>query len=69
MDNSFHFNYYCLKFKKQFRDWLWIKVREKKVHSLFSKYLDRIIDDVNVEEILVPIHHWQNNYYINKCCK
>lgn len=38
--NNFRHLYYCLKFKKQFRNWLWIKVREpfimKKYHP---KYL------------------------------
>jgi hypothetical protein len=29
--NNFHYLYYCLKFKKQFRDWLWLKVRRPKI--------------------------------------
>ena len=28
--NNFRFLYYCLKFKKQFRDLLWVKIREPK---------------------------------------
>ena len=27
---NFKFLYYCIKFKQQFRYWLWVKVRENK---------------------------------------
>ena len=30
--NNFRYLYYCLKFKKQFRKWLW-KIKEKKISS------------------------------------
>jgi Leucine-rich repeat (LRR) protein len=38
--NNFRFLYYCLKFKKQFRDWLWMKIREPKIQKKYHyRYL------------------------------
>ena len=34
--NGFRYLYYCLKFKKRFRDWLWIKIREPKIREKYS---------------------------------
>lgn len=34
--NRFCYLYYCLKFKKQFRDWLWVKIREPKIREKYS---------------------------------
>ena len=31
--NNFRYLYYSLKFKKKFKDWLWIKVREPKIEK------------------------------------
>ena len=38
--NNFRHLYYCLQFKKQFRKWLWEKVREPQIKKMFHpKYL------------------------------
>jgi Leucine-rich repeat (LRR) protein len=34
--NNFRHLYYCLKFKKQFRKWLWEKVREPNVKKMYN---------------------------------
>ena len=34
--NNFRHLYYCLKFKKQFRTWLWEKVREPNAKKLYD---------------------------------
>jgi hypothetical protein len=33
--NSFRYTYYCLRFKTQFKKWLWEKVREPKIMQKF----------------------------------
>ena len=38
--NNFRYSYYCLKFKKRFRDLLWVKIREPKIREKYHyKYL------------------------------
>ena len=38
--NNFRHLWYCLQYKKQFRKWLWEKVREPKIKKLYDpKYL------------------------------
>ena len=34
--NNFRYLYYCLKFKKHFRKWLWEKVKEPNVKKLYN---------------------------------
>jgi Leucine-rich repeat (LRR) protein len=34
--NNFRHLYYCLKFKKHFRKWLWIKIREPKIEKMYD---------------------------------
>jgi len=55
--NKFRFLYYSLKFKQQFRNWLWIKVRKPKIEQQFhpNKLLKLLNgNDINTinEEIL-----------------
>ena len=33
--NKFRFNYYCLKFKRQFRSLLWEKIRKSKIEAYY----------------------------------
>lgn len=51
--NNFIFLFYCLKFKKQFRDWLWIKIREPKIKDKYKpSYLNNLDENTNLEEYL-----------------
>jgi hypothetical protein len=53
--NQFCYLYYCLKFKKQLRDWLWIKVREPRIRERFHyKYLiENLADEeTDLDEVL-----------------
>ena len=34
--NQFRYLYYSLKYKKRFRDWLWVKIREPKIRERYS---------------------------------
>jgi hypothetical protein len=44
--NRFRYLYYLLKFKKRFRDWLWIKIRELKIREKYHyKYLIENLPD------------------------
>lgn len=47
----------CLKYKKQFRDWLWIKVRlpriEQKYHpDNLLKLLELCDDETNLDDLI-----------------
>lgn len=51
--NNFIFLFYCLKFKKQFRDWLWIKIREPKIKDKYKPdYLNNLDENTNLEDYL-----------------
>jgi hypothetical protein len=52
--NNFRHLYYCLKFKKQLRKWLWEKVREPKVKKMYSpNYLiENLGQDDDLDTIL-----------------
>jgi len=51
--NNFRCLYYCLKFKKQFRDWLWVRIREPKIRTRYShEYLVEHLQDNDLEEFL-----------------
>lgn len=42
--------YYALKFKKQFRDWLWLRVREQKVKKLYHpNHLDNLKEEDDLD--------------------
>jgi Leucine-rich repeat (LRR) protein len=50
--------YYCLKFKKQFRDLLWKKIREPKIiQNYHPSYLEELLTDENVD-IDVVLNSW-----------
>jgi hypothetical protein len=45
--------YYCLKFKKQFRKWLWEKVREPNAKKLYNpNYLIKNLGEDDLETVL-----------------
>ena len=52
--NNFHYLYYSLKFKKQLRDWLWVKIREPKIREKYHhRYLlENLHEDVDLDELL-----------------
>ena len=52
--NRFRYLYYCLKFKKRFRDWLWVKIREPKIQLKYSHdYLvEHLHEDTDLDELL-----------------
>jgi hypothetical protein len=52
--NKFRYLYYCLKFKKQFRDLLWKKVREPKIMRRYHpSYLIENLDvDIDLEMVV-----------------
>jgi Leucine-rich repeat (LRR) protein len=52
--NNFRHLYYSLKFKKQFRDWLWVKIRE---HKAIKKYnpdylVEHLQEDIDLNDFL-----------------
>ena len=51
---NFRYLYYCLKFKKRFRDLLWVKIREPKIRLKYSHdYLVKHLhEDTNLDELL-----------------
>ena len=46
--------WYCLQYKKQFKKWLWEKVREPKIKKLYDpKYLvENLGEDDDLDEVL-----------------
>jgi hypothetical protein len=52
--NNFRYLYYCLKFKKQFRDLLWVKIREPKIRKKYSHsyLLENLHEDTDLDELL-----------------
>ena len=51
--NDFRYLYYCLKFKKRFRDWLWVRIREPKIRTRYSHdYLVEHLQDNDLDELL-----------------
>jgi Leucine-rich repeat (LRR) protein len=56
--NNFRNLYYCLKFKKQFRKWLWEKVREPKVKIIYNP--NYLIENLGYEDDLDEIlNNWK----------
>ena len=50
---KFQYLYFCLKFKNQFRDWLWVKVREPKImRKYYPSYLNSLDEDADLDEFL-----------------
>ena len=52
--NQFRYLYYSLKFKKRFRDFLWIRIREPKIREKYSHdYLVKNLhEDTDLDELL-----------------
>ena len=51
--NNFRYLYYSLKFKKKFRDWLWIRVREPKIREQYSTAnLLKLLEKYDLEQVL-----------------
>ena len=52
--NQFRYLYYSLKFKKRFRDWLWIRIREPKIREKYSHdYLvANLHEDTDLDDLL-----------------
>jgi hypothetical protein len=52
--NNFRYLYYSLKFKKRFRDWLWVKIREPKIREKYSHayLLENLREDTDLDEFL-----------------
>jgi Leucine-rich repeat (LRR) protein len=52
--NNFRNLYYCLKFKKQFRKWLWEKVREPSAKKLYNPIylIENLGDDDDLDTFL-----------------
>ena len=55
--NRFRYLYYSLKFKKRFRDWLWVRIREPKIREKYSHdYLvANLHEDTDLDKLL---DHW-----------
>jgi len=52
--NNFRHLYYSLKYKKHFRDWLWIRVREPKIREKYHyKFLiENLHEDTDLDKLL-----------------
>jgi hypothetical protein len=52
--NQFRYLYYCLKYKKRFRDLLWVKIREPKIREKYSHdYLVKNLhEDTDLDALL-----------------
>jgi hypothetical protein len=59
--NNFRHLFYRLKFKKQFKKWLWEKVREPKIKKMYSpNYLIENLGDKEEEEDLdTVLNNWK----------
>ena len=52
--NNFRHLYYCLKFKKQLRKWLWEKVREPNIKKMYNPIylIENLSDEDNLDTVL-----------------
>ena len=52
--NNFRHLYYCLKFKKQLRKWLWEKVKEPNAKKLYNPMylIENLGDEDDLDEVL-----------------
>jgi len=51
--NTFRFTFYCLKFKKHFKKWLWERVREPKIIAKFHPdYLNNLNESDDLETFI-----------------
>jgi hypothetical protein len=58
--NSFRYLYYSLKFRRQFRNWLWEKVRKPKIDNKYNPHylIANLNEDIDLDRFL---EHWINN--------
>ena len=54
--NNFRFIYFCLKYKKKFRDWLWINVREPKIQKYYHPNI--LIKNIDNKEFEYFLNNW-----------
>ena len=66
--NNFRYLYYCLKFKKQLRKWLWEKVREPIVKKLYNPIylIENLGDEDDLDIVLNNLEIISNRYVLNK---
>ena len=52
--NNFRYLYYCLKFKKQFRKWLWEKVREPNIKKMYNPtyLIENLKEEDDLDKVL-----------------
>jgi Leucine-rich repeat (LRR) protein len=52
--NNFRYLYYSLKFKKRFRDWLWVRVREPKIRKKYhpNYLIENLHENTDLDEVL-----------------
>jgi Leucine-rich repeat (LRR) protein len=56
--NNFRHLYYCLKFKKKLREWLWEKVREPKIIKIYNPIY--LVENLNEEDDLdIVLNNWK----------
>jgi Leucine-rich repeat (LRR) protein len=56
--NNFRYLYYCLKFKKHFRKWLWEKVRLPNVNKMYSP--NYLIENLrNEDDLDLVLDNWK----------
>jgi len=56
--NNFRYLYYCFKYKKQFRKWLWEKVREPNAKKLYNPiYLIENLGEV--DDLDTVLNNWK----------
>jgi Leucine-rich repeat (LRR) protein len=56
--NNFRHLYYCLKFKKQLREWLWEKVREPKIIIMYNPIY--LVENLHEEDDLdIVLNNWK----------
>jgi Leucine-rich repeat (LRR) protein len=57
--NKFRHLYYCFKFKKQLRKWLWVKVREPNIKKIYNpKYLIENLGDED-DDLDTVLNNWK----------
>ena len=58
---DFKYTYYCLKFKKYFKIWLWEKVREPKIKLKFHpSHLNALEEIDDLEDLELFLDNWIN---------
>jgi Leucine-rich repeat (LRR) protein len=56
--NNFRHLWYCLIFKKHFRKWLWVKIREPKIQQMYDPIY--LIENLKEEDDLeLVLNNWK----------